>query len=200
MLSPNCRAYSHWIAMSLKEEHVRFSRQLSLRGFGILGVAIALCLAYWCASARRQQEIANAITGLGGRVTYREPFGLIPRFIVTALGNDYFCAIDGITLYPTAESPADEQMTVLTDLPKLASLAIWPGASGLATGPTNPPGGLSDQGVDLLLKNHPDLRHLSLLAARITKDAELKLMQATNIESLQYQTHIAFGGRYGGRQ
>lgn len=179
---------------------MRFPRQLSLRTFAVLCVASALCLAYWGASAKRQQQLANAITELGGRVTYQKPSGYIPRFMISALGHDYFCAIDGVTLYPTAESPADEQIAVLGDFPELQNLAIWPGAKGFGTALTDPPGGLTDEGVALLLTNNPNLRHLSLLAARITNDAEQKLLQATSIESLQYQTHTAYGARSGGRQ
>lgn len=179
---------------------MRFPRQVSLRAFGILCTAIALGLAYWGASARKQQQVAIAITKLGGRVTYHEPSGLVPRFAITALGYDYFCAIDGITLYPTAESPADMQVAELANYPELKNLAIWPGAKGLANAPKDPPGGLSDQGVHLLLANNPNLKHLSLLAARISEEAEQKLLQATTIESLQFETHTAFGGRSGGRR
>jgi len=179
---------------------MRFPWQLSLRTLLIFCVAIALCLAWWGASVRRQQRITIAVTDLGGRVTYHKSPALIPQFVIAALGHDYFCEIDVITLYPTADLPADEQITVLRDYPELKNLAIWPGAVGLATSPKDPPGGLSDLGVDLLLENNPQLRHLSLLAARITGEAEQKLLQTTTIQSLQYQTHTEFGGRYGGRQ
>ena len=179
---------------------MRFPRQFSLRTFSILCVASALCLAYWVTSARNQQQVANAITEFGGHVTYHKPSGVIPQFLISALGHDYFCAIDVVTLYPTAESPADEQIAVLENYPELENLAIWPGAKGLTTSPTDPAGGLSDTGVDLLLTNNPRLRHLSLLAARITNEAEQKLLHAPSIESLQYQTHPAYGARSGGRQ
>lgn len=181
------------------EDQMRFPRQLSLRAFAILCVALALGLAYWGTSIRRQQQVAITITELGGRVTYDEPSGFVPRFAITALGHDYFCAIGGITLYPTAESPADEQIAALASYPQLENLAIWPSAKGLATAPKNPPGGLSDHGVDFLLANNPNLKHLSLLSARISEEAERKLLEATTIESLQFETHTAFGGRVGYR-
>jgi len=179
---------------------MRLPKQFSLRTLLLLSVLAAVSLALWVADAKKQRAATKAVNDLGGRVTYKKPPHLVPPFVVNAIGHDYFCSVDVITLYPTATSDADQQIMVLKDLPELRKLAIWPGSKRLATAPIDPPGGLTDRGVDFLLTNLPNLEHLSLLSARITQDAEQDLLERTTIESLQYQTHSAFGRRSGGRQ
>ena len=53
-----------------------------------------------------------------------------------------------VTLYPTAESTADEQVKMLAGLPYLRNLAIWPGGNrGSAIIDEAAPGGLSNDGL-----------------------------------------------------
>jgi hypothetical protein len=176
------------------------SRQISLRTFFFAVTVIALLLAWWASASERQRRAAYAIDELGGRLIYSKPPTLVPNFAIVALGQDYFCSIVAVTLYPTPEIIADDQLLTLKALPGLKSLAIWPGCKGLAVAPKDPPGGLSDSGVDFLLSHLPNLRSLSLLSAQISRESERKLIDRSSIKTLQYETHSAFGSRSGGRQ
>lgn len=172
----------------------RVPKQFSLRTFGILVVALSMVLAYWIASVRRQQAATTAIRAFEGRVRYAPP-AFVPQFAVNALGEDYFCEVAGVTLYPTAESDADTQIVALKGLPNLKSLAIWPGAKGLGFIPRGEAGGITDNGVDELLKMLPKLERLLLSSARTTRKTEKRLVDNKAFTRLVYQTTFAFGGR-----
>lgn len=173
-------------------------RQFSIRTLLLGSVAVALLLSWWVSASERRRKVAHAITELNGRVTYSTVPKIVPKFAIDTLGHDYFCTIEGITLYPTLESNADEQLLTLKALPELEWLAIWPGCKGLAVAPKDPPGGLTDRGVDFLLSHLTNLQHLSLLSAQISEKSEGKLNHSS-LKSLQYETQSAFGGRQGGR-
>lgn len=178
---------------------MKFRGKFSLRLLLVVCTLIAVAIAYWDARAKRQQAVTTAVGAVEGRVTYEDPSLPVPSFLVDLLGPDYFCQVKVITLYPTADSTADQQIMLLKDLPDLKRLAIWPGSKGLTMAPTDPPGGLSDAGVDYLLTHFPQLEHLSLLSTQLSETGEKQLMGKTSITSLQYDNHSDFGKRSGGR-
>ncbi len=174
-------------------------RQFSIRTLILGSVVVAILLSWWVSASERRRNVAQSIAKLNGRVSYSTVPTFVPKFAIDTLGHDYFCTIHGITLYPTLESNADEQILTLKALSEIKSLAIWPGCKGLAVAPKDPPGGLSDRGVDFLLSHLPNLQSLSLLSAQISGESERKLMTCSSINFLQYETHSEYGGRSGGR-
>lgn len=175
------------------------TRKFSLRLLFGLCALVAAIVGYWDAQAKRQMRVTQAVVQLEGRITYEESGWPVPRFLIDALGPDYFCHIKSITLYPTEDSPADQQVRVLEKLPHVRRLAIWPGAKGRMTALSDAPGGLSDEGLAYLLKHFPQLEHLSLLSTRFTAEGAQRLDDQHSIVSLQYDNHSDFGKRYGGR-
>jgi len=178
---------------------MRISRQFSLRTFLVACFVSALMLAYWASRSRTQQSAVVAVIKLGGDVFYNKPPIPIPSFVVKSIGHDYFCTICLVTLYPTADQESDDQVLVLKDLTNLKQLAIWPGGKGITTAPKDPPGGLSNKGLHFLLRNLPNLQHVSLTSAKITKEAEEELLAKSTITSIQYERHTSYGGGCGGR-
>jgi hypothetical protein len=180
---------------------MRIPKQFSLRTFAVFVLLLSIALAYWVSRTRDQRSAAQAIRAIGGRVTYDSPPRYIPQFLLVSLGDDYFCRVNGITLYPTAESDADSQIRLLKDLPALQRVAIWPGIKGRTNNIMNEefPGGVTDQGVDFLTANLPNLRHLSLLFTRTSPAGEERLLATKRIASLQFETHSDVGKRSGGR-
>lgn len=180
---------------------MRIPKQFSLRTFAVFVLLLSIALAYWVSRSRDQQSAANAIRSIGGRVTYDSPPRYIPQFLVGALGDDYFCRVKLITLYPTAASDADSQILLLKNLPTLQHVAIWPGLKGRSTFDfaEDNPGGITDHGVDFLLANLPNLARLSLLYTRTSPAGESKLLATERIKTLHFETHSAVGRRNGGR-
>lgn len=172
---------------------MRFPKQFSLRTFAIAVLAIGSLLGVWIAGVRKQQAATLAIRGYDGRVRYEPPPKFIPHFAVNLLGEDYFCEVAGVTLYPTTESDADAQIAALKALPNLKSLAIWPGARFRGTIPFNAPGGITDSGVESLLKSLPKLHRLLVSSARISPQTQKKLMESSAFDRLVIQSTLEFG-------
>lgn len=175
---------------------MRIPKQFSLRTFGVLVLLLSAVLAFWIAGVRRQQAATSAIRDYEGRVRYAPPPAWVPQFLVKALGEDYFCEVAGVTLYPTAESNTDTQIVALKGLPNLKSLAIWPGAKGLGFIPGSVPGGITDEGVDELLKMLPKLERLLLTSACTTRATEKRLVDNKAFTRLVYETTVEFGNRH----
>ena len=181
---------------------MRIPKQFSLRTFAVFVLLLSCALAVWVSRSRDQRSVAQAIREVGGRVLYDPSPRFIPNTVVSVLGEDYFCRVKGITLFPTAESDADSQILLLKNLPTLQRLAIWPGAKGRSsfTSEEEFPGGLTDQGVDFLVAKLPKLRYLSLLFSRTTAAGESKLLETERIAELVFTTHSEVGKRSGGRE
>lgn len=172
---------------------MRIPKQFSLRAFGAFVFLLCVVLAFWISGVRRQQASTNAIRALEGRVRYAPAPSWIPEVFVKNLGEDYFCEVAGVTLYPTAESDADTQIASLKGLPNLKSLAIWPGTKGLNFIPGGAPGGITDKGVDDLLRKLPKLERLLISSARTSKATQRKLEGNKAFTRLAYQTTFAYG-------
>lgn len=174
---------------------MRMPKQFSLRAFGALVFLLCVVLAFWISGVRRQQAATNAIRALEGRVRYAPP-SWIPEVFVKTLGEDYFCEVAGVTLYPTAESVADTQIIALKGLPNLKSLAIWPGAKGTGLVGRGEPGGITDKGVEDLLEMLPHLERLLVSSARTSRSTQRKLEDNPAFTRLFYQTTFAYGNVY----
>jgi len=181
--------------------------QFSLRTLLLVVTVVCVWLGVETERARRQKRAIDAILAAGGRVHYdfqiadddsllpaAKPWA--PRWLESALGREYLCRVECVTLYPTKDHPADKQVRLLTGIPYLKKLAIWPGCKGKTRIVGHPgfPGGLTDDGVSFLLKNLRSLKHLSLTAARISNQGVENLLGSPTINSLQVNRHEAFGG------
>ena len=194
---------------------MRLPKQFSIRALLVTSVVVGVLLATWIGRSKKQQAVVRAVCQHGGWVVYSEPFGPFGASFINYVGYDYFCSIDWITLYPTELEDADEQIKLLKDLPSLNGLAILPYARtrevtqvstppgyahvGFETGPSpygvnepDFPGGLSVEGLDYLLKNHPELESLCLMSARIPKSSQSLKRAKSRIPNLQCKTHTAF--------
>jgi hypothetical protein len=175
---------------------MRLPKQFSLRAFGTFVLLLCIMLAYWISGVRRQQAATGTIRALEGRVRYAPPPTWIPEVFVKTLGEDYFCEVAGVTLYPTSESDADTQIVALKGLPNLKSLAIWPGVKGLGSIPGSVSGGITDEGVDDLLKMLPKLERLLITSARTSRATEKRLVDNKAFTRLYYDTTVEFGNRH----
>ena len=175
------------------EIHRKF--RVSLRTALVLVTVLCVFLAWKAKQIRDQKKSVDAILAAGGVVYYDDeydPNSMAPananspyRWLSRHLSQEYVANVCGVTLYPTPGFGADEQVKLLTGIPYLRNLAIWPGASGKGTADVSAPGGLTDDGLAYIADHLPKLRHLSLLASTATADGLGHLERLDQLESLQ---------------
>ena len=190
--------------------------QFSLRTFLIASVLVASLIALWVDRSQKQRSVAISILELSGEVCYTKPFVPAPADLVQFIGYDYFCSFDYVILYPTEDANADQQINVLKGVRQLQRLAIWPqstrgapvalidreitgrylclGYKGVpyATNENDTPGGLSETGLEALLAILPNLKHLSMIAARVSPDSPIYCRARERIPSTQLGVHVDF--------
>ena len=118
----------------------------------------------------------------------------MPNWVIERLGHDYFCRVEGVTLFPTGESTAQEMIKILPSIGSLRELAIWPAEYKTNSQTQSAPGGLDESGAKFIIENLPSLRQLSLLGARLSDDAVFALVDMPTLESVQINRHADFGG------
>jgi hypothetical protein len=169
--------------------------QVSLRVAFVLITALCIFLAVKAKQIRDQKHAVAAILAAGGRIHYDDqldPTTCRPvratwmrRWLNQHVGSDYVGKVSAVTLYPTRDAPADEQVKMLVGIPYLRNLAIWPGGLGQLTADSSAPGGLTDEGMRYLAEHLPHLRHLSLTASTVTSGGLEHLEELDGLESLQ---------------
>jgi hypothetical protein len=160
-------------------------KNFSIRTLLLLITSLCVALAIWTYRAKKQRRFVAALLNAGARVTYdyeidadrrplRKPLKL--SWLARRFGDDYFYEVVGVTLYPEPPQEADDLVKLLDDAQSVKFVAIWPGGKGRSILPPMANGGLTDEGLDHLLSQHPKLAHLSLTSARLSpaKVARLK--------------------------
>ena len=169
--------------------------RVSLRTALVVVTLLCVLLAVKAKQIRDQKQAVDAIRAAGGRIYFDDqldPDSCAPvnatwarRWLNKYVGSDYVAKVSLVTLYPTKDSTADEQVEMLAGIPYLRNLAIWPGARGKSTADSNAPGGLTDDGLRYIAANLPNLRHLSLTASTATTEGLEYLVKLDRFESLQ---------------
>jgi hypothetical protein len=182
---------------TLCEAAMRIHRlfRVSLRSALVIVTFLCICLAWKSKQIRDQKNSVDAILAAGGVVYYDDEYDAnlrtpantsrAYRWLSKNLGQVYVAKVCGVTLYPTREFGADEQVKMLDGVPYLRSLAIWPGGRGKTTADVSAPSGLSDNGLRYIADNLPNLRHLSILASTATADGLRQLEKLDRFDSLQ---------------
>ena len=194
---------------------MRLPKQFSLRTLLVTSIVTAISLAVWIERSRNQHTLVVSVCSAGGSVIYAKPLLPVPRIIVNSIGHDFVCSIDSIHLYPTEQVNADQQIKVLGSVSYLRRLAIWPGVKGeeiqdqnasrnaysrigylpTPTGLHDHPAGLTENGLRFLMEKLPNLEHLSLLSARISRDSEVAVDASAKISSIDWGLHPSFQDR-----
>jgi hypothetical protein len=104
-------------------------------------------------------------------------------------GEEYAFSVEGVCFYPDADHKADKLVELLTMMPRVKRVAIWPGVTGDKTAhhvlKQNATGGLSDEGAKFILENLPDLEHLSASATLLSEEIVDELLAKPGLTSLQ---------------
>ena len=172
--------------------------QVRLRTALVIVTVLCIFLAWKAKQIRDQKQAVDAIRAAGGRVYFDDeldPETCAPvkatwtrRWLNRRFGSEYVAKVSLVTLYPTQQATADEQVKMLTGIPYLRNLAIWPGGQGKQTLDSSAPAGLSNDGLRYMAANLPKLRHLSLTASTATIHGLESLEQLGGLESLQVGT------------
>jgi len=172
--------------------------RVSMRTALVLVTAFCIFLAVKARQIREQKQAVDAIRAVGGRIHFDDqldPETCSPvtstwtrRWLNEHVGQDYVAKASLVTLYPTKDATADEQVKLLAGIPYLRNLAIWPGGLGKSTLDSSDPGGLSDEGMRYLAEHLPNLRHLSLSGSTATIQGLKCLEKLEGLESLQVGT------------
>ena len=174
--------------------------RFSLRTSFVLLTVVGVSLGVYMDGARKQKAATDAILALGGQVGYAPQVardrpliakaGLRLRgYLAAKLGPEFAWRIEAVSLYPDSAHPADEQVKLLKGLPRLKTLAVWPGDRHVSSLDMSALGGLTDRGVGTILRHLPDLRHLSVTAAQVTDAGVVRLLNTRSITSLQINRH-----------
>ncbi len=172
--------------------------QFRLRTALVIVTVLCIFLAWKAKQIRDQKQAVDAIRAAGGRVYFDDeldPNTCAPvqatwtrRWLIRRFGSEYVSTVSLVTLYPTKEATADEQVEMLAGIPDLRNLAIWPGGLGKSTLDDSAPGGLGDDGLRYIAAHLPNLRHISLTASTATIQGLESLEKLGGLESLQVGT------------
>jgi hypothetical protein len=175
-------------------------RRFSLRTLLIVLTVLCIWIGWYSWVAHRQAKAVSEIRNVGGVVYYShqmkgftDPPNPMRKIIAEKLGEEWAYTVAGVTFYPDKNHTADDLVQVLSYIPNLQRLSIWPEARGLTMLDEKASFGLTDKGVDVIIKNAPYLQHLSISAARVSDNKIDELLQRHNFTSLQIHRHPDFG-------
>ncbi len=196
---------------------MRARYRFTLRSYIVASVIFGIAVAIWMMRAENQRRVVRSVLDSHGRVTYAEMAIPISSRLVQLLGYDYFCSVDSVTLNPTEDSPADDQIHSIAGLRRLRSIAIWPRTQSanakisdrettkyLTVGYETPAyainerdvaGGVTEEGLRALLKSHPNLQHISLISAHVSPDSPTYVEALAKIPSIEMLPNSAYDGR-----
>jgi len=157
---------------------IRYSTRVLLGLVAVLSVLLAIV----CERAERQRKIVAQLIDLNGIVYFGTTSGSPMEDQFMAAKGDwlyhYWYGVKLITLQPTAETSSDEQVEMLTQLPSIHGLAIWPGSDSLYSDEMelNSGGGLTDVGATLIVTHLHHLDHFCVTSSRCSPSilADLK--------------------------
>lgn len=135
----------------------------SLRTFLVCVAMTATIVAVWLNRASRQKAAVEKLIASGAWV-YFDDTAVPMELDGSRLLLHLFSSVKLITLRPTVEDCADDQLEIVADLPSLKQLTIWPGQTG-TTLDLRALGGLTDRGVRTITDRLTHLEHLGVTAA-----------------------------------
>ncbi|GAB5405172.1 MAG: hypothetical protein Aurels2KO_34030 [Aureliella sp.] len=124
---------------------------------------VGLLLSIWVSRAKRQRDVIVGILDSGGWVYFGEDY--VPTTIRDrGLSCHLFQSVKLVTLRPTSRHTADAQLRLVAQLPAIEELTIWPGQAG-NTLDLRAAGGITDRGIETIVKHLPHLKYLGATAA-----------------------------------
>lgn len=184
---------------------MRVSRRFTLRIMMVAITSFVILAAVVSERGRRQLRAVTEITSAGGQAYYQEVNGKPSRnsqlcnVLVRPFGKDNVCSVVGVTLRISKERPADEQLSMLRDLPWLRQIWIVPSETlklpnGTSMVQWDAPGGLTDRGAAELLATFPKLTHISLFAACLSDSAAGQIIADERFDAVGIMRHPDYGG------
>ena len=145
----------------------------SLRTFLVCVAMTATMVAVWLNRASRQKAAVEKLLASGAWV-YFDDAAVPMKIDDSGMFLHLFSSVKLITLRPTVEDCADDQLEIVADLPSLKQLTIWPGQTG-TTLDLRAPGGLTDLGVRTITDRLTHLEHLGVTAADCSDESLTEL-------------------------
>lgn len=168
-----------------------------LRTLLLATLVVGVIVGVYCERAMRQRNIVNQLLSKQAIAFYTvedgKPFA--KQFVAakTDFWNHFRYSIKMVVLQPTASEPTDAQIRIVARLPGIDYLYAWPG--GVQKGDNQPlmlnaDGGLTDQGVDVLINDLNHLRHFGTTSASCSQQRLAEVSGAmTNLELFAVLPH-----------
>ncbi|HEY4233582.1 MAG TPA: hypothetical protein VGM76_09150 [Lacipirellulaceae bacterium] len=187
------------LRFQLVKVRTRYSR-FSLKALLIALTIWCICIGEYSYLAHRQRKAVDEVRKAGGEVYYSHQLtsladapGPLRRIIADTLGEEWAYTVTGVIFYPDQDHPADDLVRILSEMPHLQRLSIWPESRGTRTLSNKASFGLTDEGVDVIVKSLPHLAQLCISAARVSDEKIDELRHRKNFTSLQIFRHPDFG-------
>ena len=180
---------------------MKSKKQFTFRAFLVFHLLIAVLLAFWIRGANKQASAVAEIKRNSGSVSYdfdSVSESVVPSWLSSFLGPDYFYNVEVVILNTSNDCPADEQVRQLAALKGLSVLTIFPPAAAHPTKKNvyvvapEDLSGLTNDGARYVLKNLRSVEQLTVFNARLT-DAVVREL-ADSIDLLTVNRHPDFGG------
>lgn len=159
--------------------------RFKLRTLMIVTFVIATVLGLYSERALRQRRIVNQLLAKKGIPFYTIENGtpFAQQFIASDsdFWNHFRYSIKMVVLQPSAEQPTDDQLPIVAKLPSIDYLYIWPG--GVKNSDNQPfqrhaDGGLTDDGIAVLIADLTHLRHFVTTSANCSQARLYELDEA----------------------
>ena len=152
---------------------------------------IAALLAIYSERSLRQRRVVNQLLGKQGIAYYTVENGTPFARQFVASESDFWhhfrYSIKMVILQPIASDPADKQLPLVSQLPRLDYLYIWPGGvKNFDNQPLqrNADGGLTDEGIRVLATDLVHLQHFVTTSADCSQDGLAELDAAMETAEL----------------
>ena len=167
--------------------------KFKLRTLLLATFVVAAVLAVYSERSLRQRKIVNQLLSNGGIAYYTVEDGTpFPQQFVASKSDflrHFQYPIKMMVLQPSATEPTDQQLSLVSKLPRLDYLYVWPGGvKGFDNQPnsTSADGGMTDDGVNVLITKLSHLQHFGTTSATCSEDKLSELDIAMNRAELLF--------------
>lgn len=138
---------------------------------------IAAVLSIYTERSFRQRRVVNQLLAKHGIAFYTVEDGTpFPQQFVASkvdFWNHFRYSVKMVVLQPTADEPTDEQLAIVSRMPRVDYLYVWPG--GMKNNDNQPlkrnaDGGLTDNGIDVLTTEMAGLQHFVTTSANCSPE------------------------------
>lgn len=157
--------------------------QFTIRNALVAILIISVLLAIYSERSLRQRRVAINLINLGGIPIYSVKLGTSLDQQSLATESDFWrhfvYSIDTMILQPNSQHPADAQLQVAAQMQRLRELYVWPGgADGFQPSSRAAPGGITDEGVRILITQ---LSHLDAFGTTSANVSDKKLAELDKV-------------------